>query len=161
MLLVAGFGWGKPVHVDPRNYTRKLSMDQGEAIVSAAGPVMNFILAFIFSFVYFAVYKFAPQQFLLSTLGEVILQIVVSAIAVNVGLGVFNLIPLPPLDGSKIIKPILPTNAKVWFENNEQIFYIVFIVIWISGIAGRIISPAISTVTTGILKLAGLPFGIN
>ena len=40
---------------------------------------------------------------------------------INIGLGVFNLIPLPPLDGSKVIKPILPYNAKVWFENNEKI----------------------------------------
>ncbi len=42
MLLFAGFGWGKPVHVNPRNYTRKISMEKGEAIVSAAGPIMNF-----------------------------------------------------------------------------------------------------------------------
>ena len=44
MLLFAGFGWGKPVHVNPRNYTRKISMEKGEAIVSAAGPIMNFLL---------------------------------------------------------------------------------------------------------------------
>ena len=41
MLLVAGFGWGKPVHVDPRNYSRKMSMEKGEALVSIAGPIMN------------------------------------------------------------------------------------------------------------------------
>ena len=51
MLLVAGFGWGKPVHVDPRNYTRKMSMEKGEALVSIAGPVMNFILAVIFALI--------------------------------------------------------------------------------------------------------------
>ena len=44
LLLVAGFGWGKPVNVDPRNYTRKISMEKGQAIVSIAGPIMNFIL---------------------------------------------------------------------------------------------------------------------
>ena len=52
MLLVAGFGWGKPVHVNPRNYTRKMSMEKGEAIVSLAGPLMNFILALIFTLIY-------------------------------------------------------------------------------------------------------------
>lgn len=52
MLLFAGFGWGKPVHVDPRNYTRKISMEKGEAIVSLAGPLMNIILAFIFTLIY-------------------------------------------------------------------------------------------------------------
>ena len=53
MLLFAGFGWGKPVHVNPRNYTRKISMEKGEAIVSAAGPIMNFLLAIIFTLIYF------------------------------------------------------------------------------------------------------------
>ena len=64
MLLVAGFGWGKPVHVDPRNYTRKMPMDKCEAIVSAAGPIMNIILAIIFAIIYMAVYKFGSMQFL-------------------------------------------------------------------------------------------------
>ena len=63
MLLVAGFGWGKPVHVDPRNYSRKMSMEKGEALVSIAGPIMNFILAFIFALIYCAIYKFEVLLF--------------------------------------------------------------------------------------------------
>ncbi len=63
MLLVAGFGWGKPVHVDPRNYSRKMSMEKGEALVSIAGPIMNFILAFIFALIYCAIYKFGSVTF--------------------------------------------------------------------------------------------------
>ena len=51
MLLVAGFGWGKPVEVNPRNYTRKMSMEKGEAIVSAAGPLMNFLVALVFTLI--------------------------------------------------------------------------------------------------------------
>ena len=51
LLLVAGFGWGKPVHVNPRNYSRKISMEKGEAIVSFAGPLMNFLLAIIFTII--------------------------------------------------------------------------------------------------------------
>jgi len=51
MLLVAGFGWGKPVHVNPMNYTRKISMEKGEAIVSVAGPFINIILAFILALI--------------------------------------------------------------------------------------------------------------
>ena len=69
MLLFAGFGWGKPVHVNPRNYTRKISMEKGEAIVSAAGPIMNFLLAIIFTLIYYAIYKFAGSQLLSSTVG--------------------------------------------------------------------------------------------
>lgn len=160
MLLFAGFGWGKPVHVNPRNYTRKISMEKGEAIVSIAGPLMNFVLAIIFSIIYCAIYKFAETAFLASTTGTVIMTLISATISINVGLGVFNLIPLPPLDGSKVITPFLPYNAKQFFINNEKIFYIIFVVIWITGFAGIIISPAIRWVYTGILNLAKLIIGI-
>ena len=159
LLLFAGFGWGKPVHVNPRNYTRKISMEKGEAIVSAAGPIMNFLLAIIFTLIYFAIYKFAGVQFLTSTVGGIIMLLISATISVNIGLGVFNLIPLPPLDGSKVIMPFLPYKAKQWFTNNEQIFYIIFVVLWITGIAGIIITPAINLVTTGILSLGKFIIG--
>ena len=160
MLLFAHIGWGKPVQINPRNFNRDISMDKGQAIVSFAGPLMNFILAIVLSLVYCMIYKFAGYAFIASTVGEVILTIVSYAIVVNVGLGVFNLIPLPPLDGSKILKNFLPYNAKYWFEQNEQMFYIVFIIIWVTGIAGNIISPIIDWVTSGILTLALNIFGL-
>ena len=160
LLLVAGFGWGKPVHVDPRNYTRKMSMEKCEAIVSAAGPIMNLILALIFALIYCAVYKFGSMQFLSSNAGTITLLILSSIVATNVGLGVFNLIPLPPLDGSKIFLPILPYNAKQWFIEREQMFYIIFLIIWITGIAGRLISPIIGSMTDAILKLGMSIFGL-
>ena len=161
LLLVAGFGWGKPVHVDPRNYTRKMSMEKCEAIVSAAGPIMNLILALIFALIYCAVYKFGSMQFLSSNAGTITRLILYSIVTTNVGLGVFNLIPLPPLDGSKIIMPFLSYNAKQWFIRNGNIFYIIFVVIWITGIAGTIISPVIDWISTGILNLARLIFGLG
>lgn len=160
MLLVAGFGWGKPVHVNPRNYTRKISMEKGEAIVSLAGPLTNFILAIIFTFAYCAIYKFADTAFMVSNIGRIIMLLIVSTISINIGLGVFNLIPLPPLDGSKIIMPFLPYKAKEFFVNNEQIFYFVFVIIWITGIAGTIITPAINGVSNVILGLGKLIFRI-
>lgn len=160
LLLVAGFGWGKPVEVNPRNYTRKMSMEKGEAIVSAAGPLMNFVLAIIFTLIYCAIYKFASATFLTSTVGWVILLLVSSTISINIGLGVFNLIPLPPLDGSKIIMPFLPYKAKEFFVNNEQVFYIIFILIWITGVAGTIITPVISGISKAILSLGTLIFGL-
>ena len=160
MLLVAGFGWGKPVHVDPRNYTRKMSMEKGEALVSIAGPVMNFIVAFVFALIYYAIYKFASYSFLVSTVGNAVLLIIAGVVSINIGLGVFNLIPLPPLDGSKVIIPFLPYNAKQWFYNNERIFYIAFVLLWITGLAGIIITPGISAVSNGILGLAKMIFRI-
>ena len=158
MLLVAGFGWGKPVEVDPRNYTRKISMEKGEAIVSAAGPLMNFLLALVFTLIYCAIYKFAGISFISSTVGNVIMLLISTTISINIGLGVFNLIPLPPLDGSKIIMPFLPYKAKQFFMNNEQYFYIAFILLWITGLAGTIITPAISGISNGILSLGKLIF---
>lgn len=160
MLLFAGFGWGKPVHVNPTNYTRKLSMEKGEAIVSVAGPLTNIILAFLLALAYEALIKFASVEFLVSTVGNIIQLIIGAAISINIGLGVFNLIPLPPLDGSKIIMPFLPYNAKQWFYNNERIFYIAFVLLWITGLAGIIITPGISAVSNGILGLAKMIFRI-
>ena len=160
MLLFAGFGWGKPVHVNPMNYTRKMSMEKGEAIVSVAGPLMNILLAFVFAIIYALIYKFAGLEFIESTVGYIIMMLISYTISINIGLGVFNLIPLPPLDGSKIIMPFLPYNAKQWFRNNEYIFYIIFVVIWITGIASIIISPAITGITNGIMSLVGMIFGM-
>ncbi|MCF0126707.1 MAG: site-2 protease family protein [Clostridia bacterium] len=155
MLLFAGFGWGKPVIVNPRNYTRKIPMEKGEAIVSAAGPIMNIVLAFVFTIIYYVIYKYA-YSFTFTTVGSIVMLLISATISINIGLGIFNLIPLPPLDGGKILKPFLPNNAKQWFVNNEQIFYMIFIVLWITGLTGVIINPVIKVVEKAIYYLAGL-----
>ena len=160
MLIFAGFGWGKPVEINPRNFNRNISMSAGEAIVSIAGPAMNFILAIIFSSIDFAILKFA-SAFVLTQLGMIIITLIQSIVVINVGLGVFNLIPLPPLDGSKVLMHFLPSNVKNWCIQYSQVFYIVFVVLWITGIAGTIISPLINWVYKGITYLAALLFGIG
>ena len=160
MLLFAHIGWGKPVQVNPRNYNRNISVEKADAIVSFAGPLMNFITAIIFALIYCAVLKFGGISFLTSNIGYIILSIVASIVTLDIGLGVFNMIPLPPLDGSKIFLPILPRNAKIWFIQREQMFYFIFLAIWITGIAGRIISPIISEITQWILGFAMTIFGI-
>lgn len=160
MLLFAHIGWGKPVQIDPRNYNRNISVEKADAIVSFAGPLMNFITAIIFALIYCAIIKFAGTAFLMSNIGGIIIAIVAYIVTMNIGLGVFNLIPLPPLDGSKIFLPILPYNAKSWFIEHEQIFYFIFLIIWITGIAGRLISPIIGQMTSWILTFAMKVFGI-
>ena len=160
MLLFAHIGWGKPVQIDPRNYNRNISVEKADAIVSFAGPLMNFITAIIFALIYCAIVKFTGAVFVMSKIGIIIISIIIYIITMNIGLGVFNLIPLPPLDGSKIIMPFLPYKAKEFFVNNEQIFYIVFVLIWITGIAGTIITPAINWVSKGVLALGKLIFGL-
>ena len=154
MLLFAHIGWGKPVQIDPRNYNRNISVEKADAIVSFAGPLMNFITAIVFALIYCAIIKFAGMTFLLSNIGVIIISIISYIVTMNIGLGVFNLIPLPPLDGSKIFLPILPHNAKSWFIEHEQLFYFIFLIIWITGIAGRLISPIIGQIANLILDFA-------
>lgn len=161
MLLFAHIGWGKPVQIDPRNYNRNISVEKADAIVSFAGPLMNFITAIIFALIYCAIFKFGTVSFFASSVGIIIISIVADIVMMNIGLGVFNLIPLPPLDGSKIFLPILPYNAKSWFIDHEQIFYIVFLIIWITGIAGELISPIISQMSNWILGFAMSIFGLQ
>ncbi len=160
MLVFAGFGWGKPVQIQSRNFNRNIKMSVGEMIVAAAGPITNFILAIIFTIIYFAIIRFAPG-FLLTQVGNIVMILIEVCISINIGLGVFNLIPLPPLDGSKILMGFLPYGAKSWFEKYSQIFYIVFVVIWVTGIAGLIISPLINLVEMGIMNLIGMLFSIG
>ena len=121
---------------------------------------MNFITAIVFALIYCAIIKFAGTAFLISNIGGIIIAIIAYIVTMNIGLGVFNLIPLPPLDGSKIFLPILPYNAKSWFIEHEQIFYFIFLIIWITGIAGRLISPIIGQMTSWILTFAMKVFGL-
>ncbi len=152
LLLFAGFGWGKPVEINSNNFNRKVSLRQGNAIVAAAGPIMNFILAILFSIIYGLIIKFNPNL-LVTEAGKIIINIIGSIITMNVGLGVFNLIPLPPLDGSKILVAFLPKNMRNWFESNEKILYIIFLIIWITPIVQLIVSPLIGTVQDELIKL--------
>lgn len=146
MLVFAGFGWGKPVEIDPRNFNRNMDLRKAEAIVSAAGPLMNFVLAFVFMIIYYAMITFG---FVTNELTFYIAQIVNYTVMINLGLGVFNLIPLPPLDGSKILMYFLPYNARQWFETNQMYFYIGFLIIFVTGIASNIISPILNLVYNG------------
>ena len=159
LLIFAGFGWGKPVEINPRNFNRDKSMTASEAIVAIAGPAMNLILAVLFTFIYFAIVKIAPA-FCITQVGLVILTLIQMTIIINIGLGVFNLIPLPPLDGSKVLKHFLPYKVRDWFERYSQVFYIIFVVLWVTDLAGIIISPVISAVYTGIVSLIGHLFGM-
>ncbi len=170
LLLFAGFGWGKPVEVNPRNYNRKMSMEKGEALVSIAGPLMNFILAIVFTIITCIVINATNSRVIFwgndmmllasSQTAEIAIKILVYAVSINVGLGIFNLIPLPPLDGSKVIMPFLPSKAKQFFKQNEMIFYIIFVALWLTGLAGTIISPIINFLDANLLKFGLSIFGL-
>lgn len=150
-LIVAGFGWGKPVQIDPRNFNGKYSLSKAEAIVSAAGPIMNFILAFVFLIIYYVLFVATNAlEGLSMQWQQIIFAIITYTVSINIGLGVFNLIPLPPLDGSKILTHFLPYNAREWFYRNQQIFYIVFLVLFITNLSSVILTPIFTAVFNGM-----------
>lgn len=159
MLIFVHFGWGKPVEINPRNFNRNRSMSEQEAIVSLAGPLMNIVIALLLTIILFAVLTFAPA-FTLTTAGSLVVIAIQMAISVNVGLGVFNLIPIYPLDGSKILMHFLPYNAKNWFLNHQQTFYIIFLILWVTNLISYIISPVINVVSGGIYSLVAAIFGL-
>ena len=103
-LILFKFGWAKPVQVDPRYYKNP---KWGMALVALAGPLANFILAFISGLIYVLILKYAPY----SELIQILLYFVTYLMVINIGLGIFNLIPIPPLDGSKIVGVILPNES--------------------------------------------------
>ena len=159
MLIVAGFGWGKPVEINPRNFNRDISLSKAEAIVASAGPIMNFVLAIVFEIITCAIVKFAPE-FSFSSTGIIVNTILSSIVITNIGLGIFNLIPIPPLDGSKILGGFLPYNARNWMDSHSQIFEIAFIILWGIGILGTIVSPLISLAYSGLSNLCASIFGL-
>lgn len=161
LLIVAGFGWGKPVQINPRNFKRNMSMTKAEAIVSIAGPLMNFFLAIVSTIILALLLKFNVLINLPARTMSLILIFFIELVLINTGLGLFNLIPLPPLDGSKILNHFLPYNAKQWFERNQMFLYIAFMFIWVSGIASMIISPCIYGTAKAIFTLIGNIFRVE
>lgn len=167
MLVFAGFGWGKPVEINPRNFNRNISLSKAEAIVAAAGPLMNFIIAIVFEIIFCLVIKFVSGIYMAdgiiyfsSEAMQITVAIIQSIVAINIGLGVFNLIPLPPLDGSKILGGFLPYNARNWMDSHSQIFEIIFVALWIVGILSLIVSPLISIINSGLNSLFLNIFGL-
>lgn len=141
-LMLLGFGWGKPVQINPRNFDGKYSISKAEAIVAAAGPIMNFILAFVFLIIY-AIFGMTVTT--ITTTTNVISSILISIISINLGLGVFNLIPIYPLDGAKVLNNFLPYKAKEWLIKNQAILtIIVFAIVFYTDI--------IPYITTWVLK---------
>lgn len=144
LMMFANIGWGKPVEINPINFNSNKSRGFCEAMVSLAGPLMNFILAIISCFAYAAIYAFGSASFYDGTIGSLITFFLSILTSVNIGLGVFNLIPLPPLDGEKIFRNFLPYKAKDWLNRNYQTFTAIFMILWIFGVLEIIVAPVIS-----------------
>lgn len=104
MMLVADFGWAKPVPVNP-NYFKKPK--QGMALTALAGPVSNFLLALLL----LLGARVMADHAVYSTVNQAIFDFLLSTAVLSIGLGLFNLVPIPPLDGSKVLFSLLPSRA--------------------------------------------------
>lgn len=130
-LMIFGFGWAKPVPIDSRYYK-----DQKTGIIwtSFAGPLANFILAFLSMMIYFILIRFFPFFMLQSEIGSFLSTCFMSTSLISIGFGIFNLLPIPPLDGSKVLFSFLPDEQYFRLIQGSQIFYFVFIALLLSGI---------------------------
>lgn len=153
MLLVAGFGWAKPVQFNEQNL-RNPKTDVLK--IAAAGPLSNALLAIILSLIFALVLKFTSMSSY-SALAEVFLY----AIYINWGLMIFNLIPLPPLDGSHLVFHWFKKYPSLYEKLYKYGSFLLFGLIIVSVIA-RInlipITSAIGFLGNGFLRLLGLDF---
>lgn len=150
LILVAGFGWAKPVQINPRYYKNPR---RDEMIVSLAGPAMNLVIAFVFVVIYRLTINFYSS-------GNVIVYNLLNVIQyvtwINIILFFFNLIPLPPLDGFHILRELLPRRQYrlIWFL--EQYSSIILIIIIITPVVSWIILPPANYINDLFFRLLGI-----
>ena len=129
-LLFFGFGWAKPVPIDSRYYK---DAKTGIIWTSFAGPVANFLLSFICVFLFYALYKFVPQ-FIFTAAGNFISSVLSYTGLISTGFGIFNLIPIPPLDGSKVVFSFLPDDKYYKFIEGAPWMNFLFIALIFTGV---------------------------
>lgn len=149
MMIVAGFGWAKPVPVNP-NYFKKPK--EGMAITALAGPVSNFLLALALLLAARLVYL---RALMTGTLPETLFSFLVNTASLSVGLGLFNLVPVPPLDGSKVAAVLLPDRAYNWLMRYEQLGMVLLVVIISVGIGSNALDTAIRWVFELFCRIVG------
>ena len=154
-LLLFRVGWAKPVVIDSR-YFKKPKRDM--AICSLAGPLSNFLLAFLFSFLYvFLVFFGYTNQISFqtpSTYFGVLCMMAGYMVTINLGFGVFNLIPVPPLDGSKILYAFLPNRIIYKFLPYEKYFQLVLLLLLWTGLLSGPIHTVVSYFYESFINIA-------
>ena len=140
MMLLAGFGWAKPVPVDFRYFK---DPKKGMAITALAGPVSNLILAVLAIGVSKVIYLYAPYHQAFDVAFVFLLYILAP---LSVGLGLFNLLPIPPLDGSKVLAAFLPDRAYLTLMYYERYGLFLLLALSYFGVTGNLISGAIQGV---------------
>lgn len=146
LIVTQRFGWAKPVPVNDLNFKNR---KKGMLIVALAGPMSNFITALLLSILYRIFYN---------SFGEVVKEIFGIAYIINLSIGVFNLIPIPPLDGSKILDAFLSNKQRFFMRRYAVYSNLIMIMLIFSGIIGKILGPVISALNFFINFAVGLFF---
>lgn len=132
MLMIVGFGWAKPVQINPRNFKNPKA---GMAVSALAGPASNILMAaggaFILGFINFLYFNYAKQQ---STFVEMARVFFNYFMMLNTYFAVFNLIPVPPLDGSRIVTYFLPPKLGYYYNYLERYSFLVLFLLLYTGI---------------------------
>lgn len=149
MMFAVGFGWAKPVPVNP-NYFKKPK--QGMALTALAGPVSNFLLALLTLlaariFCDVAAYSETNQR---------ILDFLLMMAVLSIGLGLFNLVPIPPLDGSKVLFAVLPDRAYDWLMRNERYGMLLLFALVFFDVGSNALSKTIQWVFDLFCRMVGL-----
>ena len=138
-LMFFHFGWAKPVQVNPNNF-KNVSVKTGMMLVSIAGPLMNILLAFV-AMITLRLLSFNPELGTYSGNLSALIQMLIPLVQINIILAVFNLIPVPPLDGSKILAGLLPDKGTRFIYSLEQYGPILLLLLIFTNLAGKIIWP--------------------
>lgn len=155
MMLLVGFGWAKPVPVDMRYFKKPKS---GMAITALAGPISNFVLAYLMLLIAYTVLALAGVT--ASNLVWEIIDFCTLTASLSIGLGVFNLIPFPPLDGSKILGAFLPDRIYYKILRYEFAGTLVMMALLWLGVLDTPLYAVRSWITEKLLYLAQWPYNL-
>jgi len=155
------FGWAKPVPVSPLRFTRSLRLRTGVMLTSAAGPLSNLLFALVLAAVLSVIARIIGMEQLFDSLQRnqgisvAIVRLLGWTILINIGLFVFNLIPIPPLDGSGVLAGLIPDSKLYILDFLARYSFILFIVVLLLG--GKFIGYPVRWIVEGISLLTGFP----